>query len=429
MKHFAKNTCNLSSDISIAEFMLTSYDALSKGANITAENSRQPDPCKTMANVILNNNSFALAEFSFDGENANILKLNSDFSENAKMEYSLDGGVNWQTTESTSVALSADGISDINSENDILVRLEDMERYYTIDINKSASPTNLYNNDLENKVINATNEMEWSFDQAEWTSFSESFPDLSGDKTVYVRYATTGTVFASDSVELTYTADDFDIHKSYITLDRVSVVSCSTEATSHGEYAYNAIDGDINTYWHTNWTGNSDLERYIIFELNNYTYLSAIDYVPRQSGSNGKFINCEVYTSLDGENWTLAGSAEGWSTDNSTKTIVFDESVYAKYVKVVGTQTYANFGSAAMINFYEDLTGRIGDVNMDGRINVRDATYIQKICAGINSANEKQLFLGDVNGDGRISVLDATEIQRYCALLIDSFLATSYVND
>ena len=417
-----KSSHSLNSDEAVAEFMITSYETLENSASITSENSTQPDVCKIMANNLLSENSFAIAEFSLSGENANVLRLTSDFSENAVIEYSLDGGESWLSAGGTSVTLSNEQISALNTDEDILVRLEGMERYYTIDVSKAATPSNLYNNDLENKVINATDEMEWSFDNINWTSFTDSAPDLTGDKTVYVRLSTNGTVFASNSVELSYTADEINLAKSYISLDKVSVVSCSTEAVNHDEYAYKAIDGDINTYWHTNWTSNSDSDRYIIFELDNCKYLSAIDYVPRQdSGINGIFTACEVYTSLDGETWTLSASADGWAVDKTTKMIEFDEPVCAKYVKVVGTQAYANFGSAAMINFYEDLTKKIGDVNSDGKIDINDATKIQMFCSDIKALTNEEKLLGDVNGDGIISVKDATEIQMYCALLVDRF--------
>lgn len=422
-----KNTHKLASDSVVGDTMMITLNALNAGSAITVENSLQPDACKQMAVSIINLNSYALAEFSLEGENAGVLQLVSDFSENAHMEYSLNGGESWLNANAFFVKLSDAELSELTVENDILVRIEGMEYYYTIDISKADVPPGLYNNDLENRVIGADENMEWSFDGTQWTSFGTSAPDLSGDKTVFVRYATAGTVFASDSVELTYTADSIDIRKSYITLDRVSVTGCSTEASTHKEYAYKAVDGNINTYWHTNWSWNSDSERYITFELDSPVYLSAVDYVPRQdSGSNGIFIDCEVYTSLDGESWTLAASAEGWAIDKTTKTIMFNEAVYAKYIKVVGTQAASNFGSAAMINFYEDITSKIGDIDMDGEVTVLDATCIQKICADIISADEKQMLLGDTDGDDKLSISDATEIQRYCALLIDSFSSVSW---
>lgn len=380
---------NLTSDIAIAEATLIARDALIKGTTITEEEINQPDPCKTMAKSLLTYDDFVLATFSLDGEKANILALGSVFSENAVMEYSVDGGDTWTNAGGASVTLGEDVLSAINAEDDILVRIEGMERCYTIDVTKASAPAKLYNNDLENSVINADDSMEWSFDRAVWTSFSEAVPDLTGDKTVWVRYTTTGTAFASDSVELTYTQDNNTVNKSYITLDRVSAIDCSTEASAHGEYAVNAVDGDINTMWHTSWNANSDSERYITLELSDNTHLSAIDYVPRQDASNGRFLSCEVYTSLDGENWTLSASEEGWANDKTTKTITFEEPVYTKYVKLAATQGYGNFGSAAMINLYEDIAANITSA-LSGSGTSSDPFVI-------SSADDLKLFANLVN--------------------------------
>lgn len=410
-----KRSCTLDTDTAKAEIMISSYNALMDGVNITSENSTQPDACKVMANDILSTNSLSLANFSLSGESAGILQLYDDFSSSAVLEYSLDGGESWVNTNARSVTLSDEELALIDADKDILVRLAGMENYAVIDITKAATPTGLYNNDLENKVINALDTMEWSFDQTEWTLFGDSVPDLTGDVTLYVRVPASGTVLPSDTVELNYTEDIVDYQKSYIKLDRVSVVSCSSEASSHGEYAYKAIDGNINTYWHTNWTANSDLERYIIFELDGVTKLSAIDYTPRQSGSNGRFTSCEVYVSLDGENWTLAGSATGWANNSSTKTLVFDQSVEAKYVKVTAPTAYANFGSAAMINFYEDISCTVGDVNSDGLINLLDGLSIARHAMQIETLTGSALLAADVNDDSVVNLADAIIIQKYVA--------------
>jgi hypothetical protein len=350
---------NISSDIGTAESMLITYSALKNGTTITAENSSQPDVCKTMSNDILNKNSFELASLNLIGEEANVLKLASVFSDNAIMEYSIDAGKSWKNTNSNSTTLSDDEISNLSTDDDLLVRIAGMENYYTIDITKAATPTNLYNNDLENKIMNTTDAMEWSFDQTNWTSFGDSDPDLSGDVTVYVRVATTETVFASDSVALNFTEDDTNPKKSYITIDRLSIAGCSSEATNHNQPASNAIDGNINTVWHSNWTWYSDNDRYIIIELDSSTYLSAVDYVPSQSGSNGRFLNCELYTSLDGSSWTLSATGSNWGNNTATKTINLDTPVYTKFVKLVATSGVNSFASAAMINLYEDISNKI----------------------------------------------------------------------
>lgn len=57
----------------------------------------------------------------------------------------------------------------------------------------------------------------------------------------------------------------------------------------------------------------------------------------------------------------------------------------------------------------------LGDVNLDGEVNVRDATTIQKHLASIITLDDPALGVADYDGDTRITVRDATEIQKFIA--------------
>lgn len=59
-----------------------------------------------------------------------------------------------------------------------------------------------------------------------------------------------------------------------------------------------------------------------------------------------------------------------------------------------------------------------GDANGDGKINVADATAIQKAIVGIVNQNEIERINSDVNFDSDITVIDATTVQRYIVRLI-----------
>lgn len=61
------------------------------------------------------------------------------------------------------------------------------------------------------------------------------------------------------------------------------------------------------------------------------------------------------------------------------------------------------------------IKNKLGDVNLDGSVNVADATEIQKHLASLVILTDKQIALADVDGDGRVSILDATTIQRISA--------------
>lgn len=72
-------------------------------------------------------------------------------------------------------------------------------------------------------------------------------------------------------------------------------------------------------------------------------------------------------------------------------------------------QQYAEENS---INFEIIPEYEIGDVDMNGIVNVSDATLIQYYASLIKELSDYQLSLADVNGDGVVNVLDATQIQR-----------------
>ena len=62
-----------------------------------------------------------------------------------------------------------------------------------------------------------------------------------------------------------------------------------------------------------------------------------------------------------------------------------------------------------------------GDVNLDGRVDVTDATAVQRYSAGLDGLTAEQLTAADVDGDGAVNVTDATQIQKFAAGLITRF--------
>ncbi len=63
----------------------------------------------------------------------------------------------------------------------------------------------------------------------------------------------------------------------------------------------------------------------------------------------------------------------------------------------------------------EACFGKIGDTDTNRKINVKDATAIQKHLASIESLTEKGMLFADTNGDGVVSIKDATAIRKYIA--------------
>lgn len=71
-----------------------------------------------------------------------------------------------------------------------------------------------------------------------------------------------------------------------------------------------------------------------------------------------------------------------------------------------------------------------GDVNADGNITVKDATEIQKYCAGMVGFNKLSEILADSDCDDRITIKDATAIQKYVAKIIkhNGVAVSPYIN-
>ncbi len=203
--------------------------------------------------------------------------------------------------------------------------------------------------------------MEWRYSyNSSWISFKEQIPDLTGNKEVVVRVRATGVYLPSDELIYSFTEDNQLNTQKYISIDKLSVFQVSSEEPGHNEQAQNAIDGNINTIWHSSWNGD-DSERYIIIKLDEPKYLSALQYVPRQFGNNGRIKDGKIFVSMDGRDWIEAATIANWADNSEAKMVVFNESFNSQYIKLVATENYGDgrdFITAAMINLFEDVTNK-----------------------------------------------------------------------
>ena len=311
--------------------------------------------------------------FSFDGENARKIVKNPNYA--LTWAYSLDGGETYsEWTENDFVELTQEEIESITSQNDIIIKFMGLDYTFTVDITDGTLPTNLYPNDWENRVIAATDIMEWRIQGTEgWTSFSEQLPDLTGNKTVEVRTGFTGLQVPSASETYTFTADNQPDTAKYIPIEQLSIHSYSTQSQDAGRpfYAPNAIDGNMNTLWHTDFKLNvtqSSVKPFVTIKLDAPKNISALEFaqIKYKTGDPDYIKDMIVYVSVDGENWTEAGRIEGCTQENKLRRIDFEQSVYGQYVKLEMV-TYSMFSSLAMVNLYEDTTVRtVATFSFDG---------------------------------------------------------------
>ncbi|MCI9312838.1 MAG: hypothetical protein HFE68_05670 [Erysipelotrichaceae bacterium] len=354
-----------------ANLLMLQNETLNKAKSATFANTVQYKEVPVVAQAILGEVDSRIATFSFDGPNAGKIVLSKQLqSSQVTWSYSLDGGNTWKDNYTPSVQLTQGEIDSIDVNKDIKVHIVGLPReeknIYTINITKGVFPTaSVSTNDEEDKLFGATEQMEWTFDLAQgWNSFADSNPVLSGDKRLYMRVGATGTSIASDTVHYTFTNNRTDDKKAYIKTESLSVSSVSEKGSGDPN---SILDGNLNTFWSSYRTATY-YPGYVVIQTDRPRYITAVDFVPAKGAvvtgigggmTYGRPETLEVYVSMDGEEWTLAGKRSGLSNDLNTKTITLDQPVLASYVKVYCPKVHSSISNAfavSGIKLYEDLT-------------------------------------------------------------------------
>ena len=328
--------------------------------------------CREIARSLLGESTVDLASFSFDGEHANQIRLNESYDGSVlRVRYSLDGGQTWEQTGEHVITLTQEQVDSITAENNIIVGLVGTDATFTIDIQDAPEITDstIYKNDLEDLLIGNTEYLEYKVEGTdEWkdyTSGLDSEDRFTGDTTIKVRYKAHGLYLQGAEKEYTFTQAPDNAEQTYLQLKNVRVHSFSSQNSTDTHAAEFFINGTPNSGWHTTFKGEED--KYYSVAFDKIRYISRLDYVSG-GGFNGAPKTLEVYSSLDGENWDLAKTFTDIPRNHDIKELVLDESVEAKYIKLVATETYGNtdgeqnkYFSGVMLNFYEDTTKQYQD--------------------------------------------------------------------
>ena len=133
---------------------------------------------------------------------------------------------------------------------------------------------------------------------------------------------------------------------------KIMKASANSEESWH-DPASNAIDDNPNTIWHSKWSTTNQYPYNLTLDLGETKTITQVACLPRQDGSNnGRILNYNIYTSMDGSNYQKATS--GTWEDSTTKKLATFEPVSAKYVKVEVTNGKNGYASIAEVDVLTD---------------------------------------------------------------------------
>ena len=136
-----------------------------------------------------------------------------------------------------------------------------------------------------------------------------------------------------------------------------TVESFSSEHSNENLAIY-AIDGNDETFWHTEWFPNNPSHPHeLVIDLGGLRNITGITYLPRQSGGENGWINgYEIYVSDDPNNWGDAVASGNWAESSDLKTVNFATSKVGRYYRLVAVSGF-NQNTWAAVAEIKAITG------------------------------------------------------------------------
>ncbi|MCJ0932450.1 discoidin domain-containing protein [Virgibacillus halodenitrificans] len=185
-------------------------------------------------------------------------------------------------------------------------------------------------------------------------------------------------------------------------------------ASSHqpGEEPAKAVDGDDNTQWHSDWGDNTPPHTYEIDMQLAYA-LDKFEYLPRQGAGNGTILKYDLDISLDGKTYKNIVKDGTFERNDKVKTIDFEETVNARYIKITVTESVGGFGSAREFRPYKKdktegwVVGKNISDGTDGQLGEDDLNFFGSYM-GVDETDSawNQVLRGDINFNGVIDAYD-----------------------
>ena len=111
----------------------------------------------------------------------------------------------------------------------------------------------------------------------------------------------------------------------------------------------------------------------------------------------------------------------GYGFDETIEDVIKNPNLTIAGVKGSAAEKYANENGFTFEEIAPAEPELIGDANLDGVVDIFDATLIQKYAVDKAELTDGQKAVADVNDDGVVDVLDASDIQKFAVEKITEF--------
>ncbi|NQU51857.1 MAG: discoidin domain-containing protein [Bacteroidetes bacterium] len=146
-----------------------------------------------------------------------------------------------------------------------------------------------------------------------------------------------------------------------------TIVDFSTEEPGEGApngLASAAIDGDLGTFWHTQWDGGSpEYPHFFTVDLKDIIKINQIE-VFRRSGDGRGQTRFEIHTSLDGVNYTSQGSFD-YDPNSASQSYQLGSLPMARYIKYTATAGSNFFAFLAELDVYGQVASQVDRTNWE----------------------------------------------------------------
>lgn len=142
-----------------------------------------------------------------------------------------------------------------------------------------------------------------------------------------------------------------EISRTGWTIFDVDSEEANGEGPNNGRAIF-ALDGALNTFWHTQWDGGEPpLPHHIAIDMKTEHSLSGLYLTARQNAPNGAPKTVNVDVSTNGTTWQSAGTYQ-LEAINARQPVFFTQAFTARYFRVTVTATHGNTN----ITFFAEIS-------------------------------------------------------------------------